>query len=162
MSARYCLLMMLLVDGVVLCCFFIQFFYQLLRITVEIFNYNCGLSIFSLLLDFASHVLQLCCLVLTHLECYVLVDQPFPYCIISFSVFGDFLCSEIYYAVAAQMASVVSTSVRPYELQPTRFLGPWDSSGKNTGRGSHALLQGIFPTQELNLGLLNCRQILYH
>ena len=25
----------------------------------------------------------------------------------------------------------------------------------------HALLQGIFPTQELNLGLLHCRQILY-
>ena len=26
--------------------------------------------------------------------------------------------------------------------------------------GSHFLLQGIFPTQELNLGLLHCRQIL--
>ena len=24
------------------------------------------------------------------------------------------------------------------------------------------LLQGIFPTQESNLGLLHCRQILYH
>ena len=28
--------------------------------------------------------------------------------------------------------------------------------------GCHALLQGIFPTQELNRGLLPCRQILYH
>ena len=37
-----------------------------------------------------------------------------------------------------------------------------DSSGKNTGVGCHALLQGIFPTQGLNLGLLHCRQILYH
>ena len=27
--------------------------------------------------------------------------------------------------------------------------------------GSHSLLQGIFPTQGLNLNLLNCRQILY-
>ena len=27
---------------------------------------------------------------------------------------------------------------------------------------SHSLLQEIFPTQGLNLGLLNCRQILYH
>ena len=27
---------------------------------------------------------------------------------------------------------------------------------------SHSLLQGIFLTQELNLGLLHCRQILYH
>ena len=34
-------------------------------------------------------------------------------------------------------------------------------SGKNTGVGCHFLLQGIFPTQELNLGLLHCGQILY-
>ena len=27
--------------------------------------------------------------------------------------------------------------------------------------GCHSLLQGIFPTQKLNLGLLHCRQILY-
>ena len=34
--------------------------------------------------------------------------------------------------------------------------------GKNTGVGCHALCQGIFPTQVLNLSLLHCRQILYH
>ena len=28
--------------------------------------------------------------------------------------------------------------------------------------GGHFLLQGIFPTQGSNLGLLHCRQILYH
>ena len=28
--------------------------------------------------------------------------------------------------------------------------------------GCHSLLQGMFPTQGLNLGLLHCRQILYH
>ena len=32
---------------------------------------------------------------------------------------------------------------------------------KNTGVDSLYLLQGIFPTQELNRGLLHCRQILY-
>ena len=37
-----------------------------------------------------------------------------------------------------------------------------DSSGKNTGVGCHALLQGIFPIQGSNLGLPHCRQILYH
>ena len=37
-----------------------------------------------------------------------------------------------------------------------------DSPGKNTGVGCHALLQGIFPTQGLNLGLPHCRWILYH
>ena len=39
---------------------------------------------------------------------------------------------------------------------------PHNSPGKNTGAGSHSLLQRIFPTQGLNLGLLHRRQILYH
>ena len=43
-----------------------------------------------------------------------------------------------------------------------RLLCPWDFPGKNTGAGSHSILQGIFPTQGSNWGLLNCRQILYH
>ena len=38
---------------------------------------------------------------------------------------------------------------------------PWNSPGQNTGVGCHALLQGIFPTQEVNPGLPHCRQILY-
>ena len=36
-----------------------------------------------------------------------------------------------------------------------RLLCPWDSPGKNTGVGSHSLLQGICPTQRLNLYLLH-------
>ena len=52
-------------------------------------------------------------------------------------------------------------SLGPHGLQPTRLLHPWDFPGKNTGVGSHFLLQGIFPTQGSNLGLLHCRQILY-
>ena len=31
-----------------------------------------------------------------------------------------------------------------------------------TGVGCHSLVQGIFPMQGSNLGLLHCRQILYH
>ena len=37
-----------------------------------------------------------------------------------------------------------------------------DSPGKNTGVGCHALLEGIFPSQVMDPGLLHCRQILYH
>ena len=37
----------------------------------------------------------------------------------------------------------------------------WDSPDKNTGVGHHTLLQGIFPTQGSNPGLLHCRQSLY-
>ena len=40
-------------------------------------------------------------------------------------------------------------------LWPTLLLCPWDFPGKNTGVGCHFLLQGIFPTQGLNLWLLH-------
>ena len=46
-----------------------------------------------------------------------------------------------------------------YSLPSSSVLG--DSPGKNIRVDCHALLQGIFPTQELNPGLLHCRQILY-
>ena len=59
------------------------------------------------------------------------------------------------------VASVVSDSVQSYGLQPARLLCPRNSPGKNTGVGCHALLQGIFPTQELNPGLMHCRQIFF-
>ena len=38
---------------------------------------------------------------------------------------------------------------------------PWNSPGKNIGVGCHFLLQGIFPTQGLNLHFLHYRQILH-
>ena len=37
-----------------------------------------------------------------------------------------------------------------------------DSLGKNNEVGYHALLQGTFPIQGSNPGILYCRQILYH
>ena len=43
-----------------------------------------------------------------------------------------------------------------------RLPCPWDSPGKNSGVGCHALLQGIFPTQGSKPGLPHCRWILYH
>ena len=56
---------------------------------------------------------------------------------------------------------VVSDFFRPHGLQPTRLLCPRDSPGRNTPVGCHALLQGIFPTQESHQGLLHYRWILY-
>ena len=52
-------------------------------------------------------------------------------------------------------------SLQPRGLQPARLLRPWNSPGKNTGVGSHSLLQGLFQTQELNQDLVDRRQILY-
>ena len=64
---------------------------------------------------------------------------------------------------ACQATSFLSDSLCPYGLEPTmQLLCPLDSLGKNTGVGCHALLQGIFLTQESNLGLLHCGQTLYH
>ena len=56
---------------------------------------------------------------------------------------------------------VMSDSLQPHGLQPTRLLRPWDFPGKSTGVDCYFLLQGIFPTQGSNLGLLHCRQTLY-
>ena len=40
----------------------------------------------------------------------------------------------------------MSDSVRPHRRQPTRFLCPWDSLGKNTGVGCHFLLHTFSQT----------------
>ena len=58
--------------------------------------------------------------------------------------------------------SIMSNSLLPCGLWPTRVLCPWGSPGKNTGVGCHALCQGIFLTQGLSPGLPYCRWILYH
>ena len=52
--------------------------------------------------------------------------------------------------------SVMSDSLRPHGR-----YSPWNSPGQTTGVGSLSLLQGIFPTQGSNPGLLHCRKILY-
>ena len=57
--------------------------------------------------------------------------------------------------------SVVSKSWKAYGLWPARLLCPWNSPGRNTGVGSHSLLQGIFPTQGSNPGIPQCRQVFY-
>ena len=46
-------------------------------------------------------------------------------------------------------------------VTPWPIAHPWDSPVKSTGVGCHFLLQGIFPTQGLNLGLPHCGQMLY-
>ena len=57
----------------------------------------------------------------------------------------------------SESRSVVSDSLRPHGL-----YSPYNSLGQNTRVGSLSLLQGNFPTQRSNPGLLHCRQILHH
>ena len=56
----------------------------------------------------------------------------------------------------------MSDSFSRHGLLPARLFCPWNSPGQNTGVGSCSLLQGIFPTQGSNPGLLHCRWIFYH
>ena len=66
-----------------------------------------------------------------------------------------FLCFG-HWESETESCSVVSNSLRPHLL-----YSPWNSLGQKTGVGSLSFLQGIFPTQGSNPGLLHCRQILY-
>ena len=50
---------------------------------------------------------------------------------------------------------VVSESLWPCRLQPTRLHCPWNFSGKNTAVGCYFLLQDILLTQGSNLSLLH-------
>ena len=67
----------------------------------------------------------------------------------------------LYGSVVASALFVCWSCARPHRLKPTRLLQPWDSPGKSAAVGYHLLLQGIFPTQGSNPGLLHCTQILY-
>ena len=54
------------------------------------------------------------------------------------------------------------TLCNPMDCSPPGFSVHEDSPGKDSEVGCHALLQGVFPTQGSNPGLLHFRQILYH
>ena len=71
------------------------------------------------------------------------------------------LVSYTGWGVLCVSCSVVSDFLRPHELEPTMFLCPRNSPGKNTGVDCHSLLQRIFLSQGSNPGLLHHRQILY-
>ena len=68
----------------------------------------------------------------------------------------------IYLITACLVAQSYLTLCDPMDCDPPGSSVLGDSPGKITGVGCHALLQGIFPTQESNPGLLHYRWILYH
>ena len=70
-------------------------------------------------------------------------------------------CEETEQTVLCLVTQSCPTLCDPMDLKPTRLLCPWNSPGKNTGVGCHALLQEIFPIQGSNPGLLHYRRILY-
>ena len=71
------------------------------------------------------------------------------------------LASEQWNLQSYMISESESCSVMSDSLQPHGWYSPWNSPDQNTRVGSGSLLQGIFLTQGLNWGLLNCRWILY-
>ena len=67
--------------------------------------------------------------------------------------------ASLFLPIASNMYSESVHSSSAYSS--ARLLCPWNSPGRNTGVGSHSLLQGIFSTQGLNPELLHCRHIPY-
>ena len=59
------------------------------------------------------------------------------------------------------MRSEVKVAQSCLTLCDPKNYSPWNSPGQNTGVGSLSLLQGSFPSQGLNPGLLHSRWILY-
>ena len=59
------------------------------------------------------------------------------------------------------VAQLCPTLCHPIDCSLTGSSVHGDSPDKNTGVGCPALLQGIFPAQRSNPGLLHCGQILY-
>ena len=84
------------------------------------------------------------------------------------------ICSAYYYCYIFQVYSIaigrsiifilyseVKIAQSIPTLRPHALYSPWNSPGQNAGVDCLSLLQGIFPTQGWNPGLLHCRQILY-
>ena len=70
-------------------------------------------------------------------------------------------CLPTLHTVLCLDAQSRPTLCDPMDYSPPESSVPGESPGKNTGVGCHALLQGIFPAQVSNPGLLPCRQILH-
>ena len=71
---------------------------------------------------------------------------------------------DISYSWIYRMCSVAQsclTLCNPTDCSPSGSSVHRDSPGKNTGVGCHARLQGIFPTQRSNPGLLHCGRYRY-
>ena len=64
--------------------------------------------------------------------------------------------------VLCLVAQSCPTLCSPMDCNPSGSSVHGDSPGNNTGVSCHVLLQGTFPTQGSNPGVLHCRQILYH
>ena len=72
------------------------------------------------------------------------------------------ISEPIYLYCAVLVTQSCPTLCDPMDCSPPGSSVHGDFPGKSTGVGCHAILQGIFPNQGSNPGLLHYRWILYH
>ena len=97
-------------------------------------------------------------------KCYYFFALSFPDCMLLGILHNPpalFSSCKRYMKVKALVAQLSPTLCDPKDCSPPCSSVHGDSPGKSTGVGCHALLQGIFPIQGWNPGLLHCRQMLY-
>ena len=78
----------------------------------------------------------------------------------SFPLYSKMIQSHM--CVLEVLVAQLCLTLQLYELYSLLGSYPWNSPGKTPGVDCYSLFQGIFPTQGSNLGLLHCRQVLYH
>ena len=82
-----------------------------------------------------------------------------PHVLVSARIPWSIMCCAVCVLYLVAQSCLTLCDPMDYSLLGSPVHG--DSPSKNTRVGSHALLQGIFPTQGSNPGLPHCRQILY-
>ena len=99
-----------------------------------------------------------------HLEINVLVQvaDKWLYNSLGWLTENNKNCYILFFFPFFLVAQSCPTLCDPMDCSPPGSSVHGDSPGKNTGVGCHSLLQGIFTSQEMNLGLQHCRQILYY
>ena len=111
---------------------------------------------------FSSDTLQLCCAVLSH----SVVSNSVTSCTIACQapLSMEFSRPEYWSGLPCPSpGDLPNPEIEPRSpaLQADSLLSESPGTAKNIGVGSLSLLQGIFPTQDLNRDLPLCRQILY-
>ena len=142
----------LLPDKVVCCYFFSHFIMKCFRYKGMLKELYSPVPI----TDFLQLTFEYICL-FTSLSLYPAISLSF---FLSFEK-GWVSAKYVLYTSMMSMKSVMSNSLEHLELQPTRLLGPWISSGKNTRVGCHSLHWGIYLTEGLEPRSPALQQILY-
>ena len=95
-------------------------------------------------------------------ECFLFVYIPSSYKMFFKPRADDYTTKQVILLRGCFSLKVrVKVAVVSNSLWPHGLYNPWNSPGHTTGVGSLSHLQGIFPIQGSNPGLLNCRRILY-